>query len=115
MLQPSGLDSLGFDLLSHFQDLRTTVVIDMGRRYFSKALLVSVVVVVVDEGADLPLKIAGQEVVLQQHSVLHSLVPAFDFTLGLRMVLSVANMVHILGLEILGQMFGYVRGAVIAE
>ena len=65
MLQPPSLDGLGFDLLSHFQDLRTAAVIDVGGRQVSQALVVSVMVVVVDESADPPFKITGQEVVFQ--------------------------------------------------
>ena len=38
--------------------------------------LTAVVVVVVDEDADLPFQVAGQEVVFQQHAILHGLMPA---------------------------------------
>jgi hypothetical protein len=41
------------------------------------------VVVVIDEGFDLGLKITGQEVVFQQDAVLQCLMPAFDLALGL--------------------------------
>jgi hypothetical protein len=42
-----------------------------------------VVVVLVDEGTGPWLKIARQEVILQQHPVLHGLVPVLDLALGL--------------------------------
>lgn len=45
--------------------------------------MVTLVVVVLDEGFDLVLKIAAQDVVFQQDAVLQGLVPAFDLPLGL--------------------------------
>jgi hypothetical protein len=45
----------------------------------------SLVVVVLDEGFDLGLEVAGQEVVFQQDAVFQDLVPALDLALGLRM------------------------------
>jgi hypothetical protein len=83
-------------------------VIDIGGRQISQALVISVMVVVVDEGADPSFKVAGQEVVVQQHPVLHGLVPTLNLTLGLRVVWGAANMVHTLGFEILGQIVGNV-------
>ena len=47
--------------------------------------MVTLMVVVLDEGLDLGLKVAGQEVVFQQDAVLEGLVPALDLALGLRM------------------------------
>ena len=47
--------------------------------------MVSAVVVVLDEGLDLGLKVAGQEVVFQQDAVLQGLVPAFNLALSLGM------------------------------
>jgi hypothetical protein len=47
--------------------------------------VVALVVVMLDEGLDLLLEIAGQEVVLQQHTVFERLMPAFDLALGLGM------------------------------
>jgi hypothetical protein len=46
--------------------------------------MVSAVVVVIDEGIDLNLEIAGQIVVLEQDAVLQRLMPAFDLALGRR-------------------------------
>ena len=54
MQQPAFSDSLYFDFLSHFQDLCTSAVIDVGGCQVAQAFVVSVVVVVLDEGADLP-------------------------------------------------------------
>ena len=49
------------------------------------ALMVAAVIVVLDEGSDLGLEIAGQVVVLEQDAVLQGLVPALDLALGLGM------------------------------
>ena len=45
--------------------------------------MVPLVIVVLDEGLDLGLEVAGQEVVLEQDAVLQGLMPAFDLSLGL--------------------------------
>ena len=42
---------------------------------FGIPLVVALVVVVIDEGADLSFKISGQEVTFQENTVLHGLVP----------------------------------------
>jgi hypothetical protein len=77
VLQPAFSDCLFRDLLSHLQDLGSAAVIDVGRRQVVQALVVTMVVVVIDEGADLAFQIPGQELVFQQNPVLHGLVPAF--------------------------------------
>ena len=48
--------------------------------------MVAGVIVVLDEGADLGLEIAGQVVVFEQDAVLERLVPALDLALRLGMV-----------------------------
>ena len=68
--------------------------------------MVALVVVVFDEGPDLTLKITWQVVVFQQNPVLHGLVPAFDFALGLWVERCAANMRHFLILQPLGQIAG---------
>jgi hypothetical protein len=45
--------------------------------------MVADVVIVLDEGADLPFEISGQVVVVKQDTVLQGLVPALDLSLGL--------------------------------
>ena len=50
--------------------------VDVSGGQVAEALVVAVVVVVVDEGADGGLELAGKEVVLQQDAVLQGLVPA---------------------------------------
>jgi hypothetical protein len=71
-------DGLFLDLLSRFQDLRTAAMVDVGGRKVAEALVAAAVVVVLDEGADLPFEVSRQEVVFQQDAVLQGQMPAFD-------------------------------------
>ena len=56
--------------------------------------VVSLMVVVIDEGFNLRFEISRQEVVLQQDSVLQCLVPSFDLALRLRMIRRATNVTH---------------------
>ncbi len=103
MLQAALSGGLFLDLLSHFQDLRASVLIDICRRQVAQTLVVAVVVVVIDEGADLPFQVAGQEVVLQRNPVLHGLMPALDLALGLRVMWCATDVIDALLLEVFGQ------------
>ena len=60
-------------------------------------------VVVIDEGLDLGLEIARQEVVFQQDAVLEGLMPAFDLALGLRMAGRTARVLYAFVLQPFGQ------------
>ena len=77
------LDGLSLDALAFLQDSLTAAEVDIGRGEIVQALVVAPVVVVVDEGLDLSVELAGQVVVLEQDAVLQRLVPALDLTLGL--------------------------------
>jgi len=61
--------------------------------------MVALMVVVIDEGFDLSLQIAGQEVVFQQDPVLQSLMPPLDFALRLRMIRGSPAVLHALVLK----------------
>ena len=78
MKQAPGFDCLLFDPFSLSQNGLAAPEVDISRGEVLQALVVSSVVVVLDEGVDLLPEIAGQIVVLQQHAVLHGLVPALD-------------------------------------
>ena len=58
MAQAAFLDRQVFDLLPPFNDGRVTPEVDIGRRDVAKALVVAMVVVMIDEGADLHFEIA---------------------------------------------------------
>ena len=61
-----------------------------------QALVVTLIVVILDERADLAFEITGEVVVLQQNPVLLGLMPAFDLALGLRVEWRAADMLHAL-------------------
>lgn len=56
------------------------------RRKIAQALVMAIVVIVIDEGAGLPFRIAWQELVFQQNQVLDALIPAFNLALAPRVV-----------------------------
>jgi len=60
--------------------------IDVGGRQIAEAFVVTAVLVVIDEVADLCFETARQEVDLEQDPVLHRLMPALDLALCHRMV-----------------------------
>ena len=77
--------------------------------------MIADVIVVLDEGADLPFEIAGQIVVFEQDAVLQGLVPALDLALGLRMIRRSAHVLHALVFEPVGQIACNIRRAIVAE
>jgi len=89
--------------------------VDVGGCDVVQTLMVALVVVVVAKGPDLAFEIAGQIVVLEQDTVLHSLVPAFNFALGLWMEWRAADVLHVLLAQPFGQVTRDVARAVIAE
>ena len=48
--------------------------------------MITLLVVVLDEGIDLVFEIAGEVIVFQQHTVLRRLMPAFELGLDFRML-----------------------------
>ena len=89
--QSAGLDGLSLDPFSFQQDGVAAAEVDIGRGEVSDGLVVAVVIVVIDEGVDLGLEIAGEVVILEQGAVLERLMPALDLALGLRMERSSAD------------------------
>jgi len=104
-----------FDLLSLFQDFLIAPKVDVSGRQVAQALVVALVIVIVDEGLDLPLQVAGQEVMLKQDAVLHGLVPSFDLALGLWVIGCATHMLHALFLDVIRQVSRDVRRTVVAE
>ena len=78
------LDGLSFYPFSFQEDGFATSAVDVGGCEIFEALVISVVIVVIDEAFDLRFEIAGQVVVLEQDPVLQRLMPTLDFALGLR-------------------------------
>lgn len=115
MVQAAVLDCQFLDLFSPFDDRSVTPEVGVSGCDVANALVVALVVVMIDEGADLVFEIARQIIVLQQDAVLQRLMPALDLALGLRVIGCTTNVAHALILEPFSQIAGDVGGAVIAE
>ena len=100
MLQAPMFDGLSLDPFTLFDDGRCPAEVSIGGGHVVQALVIALVIVVLDEGFDLGLKVAGQEVVFEQDAVLQGLVPAFDLSLGLRVQRGTAHMAHLPGLDV---------------
>ena len=103
MLQAAVCDGGQLDALSFCEDRLGSAEVDVGRREVVDALMIADVIVVLDEGVDLPFEISGQIIVVEQNAVLQGLVPALDLSLGLGMIRGAAHMLHALVFEPRGQ------------
>ena len=92
--------------MSPFDDCGVSPEVGVSRGDVADTLMVAVVVVVIDEGADLAFQITRQEVVLQQDAVLQRLMPALDLALGLGVIGCAANMVYFLVFQPFSQIAG---------
>jgi len=93
----SGVVGLSFfDLFSFPENGFVAAEVDVSGCYVVEALVVALVVVILDKSLNLAFEIAWQIVVFQQNTVLHGLMPTFDFALGLRVEGCTANMLHFL-------------------
>ena len=100
MLQAAVLYCRFHDLLSPFDDGLIATEVNICRCQIPEALMITAVVVVLDELPELMLKITRQEVVFQQDAALKGLMPSLDFALCLGMVWRTADMFHALVIEI---------------
>ena len=114
-MQAAGFERLSLDASSLSQDGFVTAEVDVRRRDIVPALVISPMIVVVDEGCDLGFEIAGQEVVFQEDAVLQGLMPSLDFTLRLRVIRRTTRVLHAFALQPISQIICYVTGAIIAE
>ena len=89
--------------------------VDISRREVFQALVVSLVIVVTNEGVDLGLKVAGQIVVFQQDAVLQGLMPTLDLALGLWVIRRTTDMLHLLAFHPLSEFAGNITGAIVRE
>lgn len=69
VLQAPQVDSVFLDPFSLLQDLIATSEVDIGGCQVLQALMVSSMIVVADEPANLALEVTGKEVVFQQDAV----------------------------------------------
>ena len=79
MLQAPMLDGLSLDPFTLLDDGWCPAEVGIGGRHVVQALVVTLVIVVLDERLDLGLEVAGQEVVLEQDAVLQGLTIARSF------------------------------------
>ena len=84
VLQAPMFDGLAFDPFSLPDDGFSPAEVGIGGCDVAQALAVAAMVVMLDERLDLGLKVAGQQVVLQQDAVLEGPVLALDLALGPR-------------------------------
>ena len=115
MVQAAVLDREFLDPFSPFDDGCGATKIGVGRRDFAQAFMIALVVVMLDEGPDLGLKVAGHIVVFQQHAILQRLVTSFDLSLGLRVERRTADMIHALGTQPVGQIGRDLGRPIVAE
>ena len=78
VLQAPMFDGLSLDPFALFDDGIGPAEVGVGRGDVVEALVVTPMIVVLDEGLDLAFEVAGQEVVFEQNAVLEGLVPALD-------------------------------------
>ena len=68
--------------------------VDVSGREVGNAFVISQMIVMADEVSDLLFKIAWQIIIFEQDAVFESLVPAFDFALGLGMHRGTSCVLH---------------------
>ena len=84
VLQAPMFDGLSLDPFALLDDGWRLAEVGVGGGHVAQRFVVTPVIVVLDEGFDLGLEVAGEEVVFQQDPVLQGLMPALDLALGLR-------------------------------
>ena len=103
MLQATICDCLAFDPFAFEEDGLAAPEVDVSRSEIVEALVIAAMVVVLDEGGDLALEIAGQVVVFKQDAILERLMKALDLALGLWMIGGAADVLHVLLIQPLRQ------------
>src|SRR5438132_11766735 len=115
MQAASLFDGFSFDLFPPFENGLTASEVDVSRRQVVQALVVSTVVVVLDELLDALFELSWQVVVLQQDPVFHRAVISLDLALRHRVVRPAADMSDAVVLEPLAKLARHVGWTVIAQ
>ena len=115
MQAASLLDGLSFDGFPPFEYSRSSAEVDVSRRQVVQALVVSAIVVVVDELADAVFELTWQIVVFQQDPVFHRAVISLDLSLRHRVVRPAADMADAVILEPVAKLARDVGWTVIAQ
>ena len=92
MAQAHCLDGLALYLLALLWDFRCPSMVGICRRSVAQALMVSAVIIMLDEGGDPASEVAGQVIVFEKDTVFQGLMPSFDFYLSLWKARCAANM-----------------------
>ena len=108
MVQATVLDGLVFDAPPFSQDGFAAPEVDVRRGQVANTLMVTVVVIMVDEGSDSGLQFPLEEVVLEKDAVFEGLVPSLDLALGLRVIRCTADVLHLSVVEPFGEVSGEV-------
>ena len=115
MQAASLFDGLSFDGFPSFEYVQSSAEVDVSRRQVVQALVVSAIVVVVDELADAVFELTWQIVVLQQDPVFHRAVISLDLALGHRVIRPAADVANAFVLEPLAKLARHVGWTVIAQ
>lgn len=115
VLQAAVVDGGLPDPFSLLQDLLAPPEVDVSGDQVLQALMISAMVVVADEPADLAFEVTGQEVVFEQDAVLQGLVPSLDLALGLGVVGYTTNMVHAPVVQPFSEFISDVTGAIVRQ
>ena len=99
MLRTTIGDGLAFDPFAFEEDGLGPSEVDVSRSEIVEALVIASMVVVLDEGGDLTLEIAGQIVMIKQDAALERMMPALDLTLGLWVIGGAADVLHFLVIQ----------------
>ena len=115
MKQAPGFDRLPFDPFWLLQNSLTSSEVDIGRREVFQALVISSVIVVIDESPDGQFKCSRQMVVFEQDAVLQRLMSSLDLSLDLWVIRCATHMIHLSIVEPVCEVSGDVTGPVVAE
>ena len=96
MVQAAVLDGLFLDLSPPFNDGGVAPNVGIGWCHVTDAFVIAVIIVTIDELANLVFKIAGSRVNFEQNTVFQRLMPTLNLALYLRMIGSVTNVIHFL-------------------
>ena len=95
VVQAALSDGFSFDPFTFEQDCLAAPEVDVGRSEIVEALVVSPMIVMLDESRDLGFEVLLEEVVFQQDAVLQRLVPALDLALRLGVAGSPVNLIDL--------------------
>ena len=115
MQAASFFDGLSFDICPPFEYVRSSAKVDVSRRQVVQALVVSAIVVVLDELVDALFELTWQIIVLQQDPVFHRAVISLDLALRHRVVGPAADVTDAFVLEPLAKLARQVGWTVIAQ